>query len=39
MDWLKIIGIVQQYVKKMTKEEFLKICEVIYDLMTKDIGG
>jgi len=35
MDKLDILILLQNVVKKMDKETFLKVCEMIYDIVTK----
>lgn len=35
MDWLKIISGLKQIIGKFSKEDFLKFCEFLYDLVVR----
>jgi len=36
MNWIEVLGTLQDGIKKFTKEQFLMICGVVYDLVTKE---
>ena len=37
MENSKLLAILQKIVKTMTKDQFLKVCEMVYDFVTKEV--